>query len=171
MARRNTNLDRDILRMAASRASYAEISRAINNELSPSEVAVRVDELLNARDQLTNAQQRLLLIDELHELKDKLREMVVDNSALDHASTLLRTLQVIGDRLDKERVDVRTEMEQIRRAHASLMMGAINLFAQKLAIEIEKRHPEIDWNNEVATLVQTILPSAIQEIESRVARD
>lgn len=171
MSERLGEMDRRIMRLASSRASMVEISRSIDGRLTPAQVYDRIEQITNDRDALSNSTQRLLLLDDLHELKDKLHEMVVSNNALDHASTLLRTLQVIGDRLDRERIDVKTEMEQIRRAHASLMMSAINLFAQKLALELEKSHPEIGWDGEVARLVQLVLPSAMQEIESRVSRD
>jgi hypothetical protein len=53
-----------------------EISRSIDGRLTPAQVYDRIEQITNDRDALSNSTQRLLLLDDLHELKDKITHVL-----------------------------------------------------------------------------------------------
>lgn len=161
------NIDRILLRGAAAHKSPTEIAKLTNGVLKPAEVAVRVQEILDDRDWLSEAQTKALLVDDLMQLKDVLVEKAVTFKNLDAAKPLISVLTQLDRTLTAEKFDLNKAMNEISRAHAFLLLQAMDLAFEKLCLDIERAHPEIS-RAELTTLRQAALPDAIKAIESRV---
>jgi hypothetical protein len=161
------NIDRILLRGAAAHKSPTEIAKLTNGVLKPAEVAVRVQEILDDRDWLTEAQTKALLVDDLMSLKDVLVEKAVTFKNLNAAKPLISVLTQLDRTLTAEKFDLNKAMNEISRAHAFLLLRANELSMEKLCLDIEAAHPEIS-RAELTALRNNSLPLSIREIESRV---
>jgi hypothetical protein len=147
-------VDKILLRGASSHKSPEELSKLTGGTIRPAAAAQRVIDILKSRDWLTQVQQKQLLIEDLM--------MVKDNSG-----TLVRVLKEIGDRLDKDKLDLNAALTQIRKAHAEMMLAAIRVAFERSALELEKRYPEVP-KGEIHEVFRMALPEAASEIEAHV---
>jgi hypothetical protein len=161
-------VDRILLRGAASHKSPEELSRLTGTTVKPAAAAQRVIDILKSQDWLSQVQQKQLLIHDLMAIKDKLMHEVIDlNMTKDNAGTLVRVLKEIGDRLDKDKLDLNAALTQIRKAHAEMMLAAIRVAFERSALELEKRYPQVS-KTELNEVFRMALPEAAREIEAHV---
>lgn len=161
-------VDKLLLRGASSHKSPEELSRLTAGRVSPAAAAQRVIDILKSRDWLSQVQQKQLLIEDLMMVKDKLMREVIDlNMTKDNSGTLVRVLKEIGDRLDKDKLDLNAALTQIRKAHAEMMLAAIRVAFERSALELEKRYPEVS-KGEIHEVFRAALPEAAREIEAHV---
>lgn len=161
-------VDKILLRGAASHKSPEELSRLTGNTVKPAAAAQRVVDILKSQDWLSQVQQKQLLIFDLMAIKDKLMHEVVDlNMTANNAGTLVRVLKEIGDRLDKDKLDLNAALTQIRKAHAEMMLAAIRVAFERSALELEKRYPEVS-RGEINEIFRAALPDAAREVEAHV---
>lgn len=161
-------VDKILLRGAASHKSPEELSKLTGGTIKPAAAAQRVIDILKSRDWLSQVQQKQLLIEDLMMVKDKLMREVIDlNMTKDNAGTLVRVLKEIGDRLDKDKLDLNAALTQIRKAHAEMMLEAIRIAFERSALELEKRYPEVG-RGEINEIFRMALPDAAREVEAHV---
>lgn len=161
-------VDKILLRGASSHKSPEELSKLTGGTIRPAAAAQRVIDILKSRDWLTQVQQKQLLIEDLMMVKDKLMREVIDlNMTKDNSGTLVRVLKEIGDRLDKDKLDLNAALTQIRKAHAEMMLAAIRVAFERSALELEKRYPEVP-KGEIHEVFRMALPEAASEIEAHV---
>ncbi|MFF2388887.1 hypothetical protein [Agromyces sp. NPDC058104] len=161
-------IDRMLLRGASSGKSPTELSSIVGNTLTPAAAAARVLEILDSRDWLSQAQRKLLLIDDLMDLKDRLMKIAESGNTLDAATPLRQVLQTILKVLETDKVDIARAMREINRSQARLMLEAIMLMYERVGLELSKRHPEIDFSAEMAEILPVAMPHAVKMIEGRV---
>jgi hypothetical protein len=162
-------LDRALLRGAASHKSPKELSALTQGAVSPAEAAQRVLEILDSRDWLSQVQARMLLIDEMHRLKDVLFAQVEQFRDYAQAQPLVRTLQLIEKTMSADKIDIQKAMEEINKAHARLMLLAISTVLERANLELERRHPDMPGlGRELQEIFHTSYPEVVLQIESRV---
>ena len=120
--------------LSLARKSPVEIAELTG--LDAGFVASRVSELLGSRDWLSDRQQERLLLEEVSELKDlvmdALRQSGDAGEFVATANVALRTLKLIGERLDSRRKLVDSDIEQITAAHARLFGRAFDVALQHI---------------------------------------
>lgn len=114
--------------LSLARRSPVEIAELTG--LDAGFVAERVSELLASRDWLSDRQQERLLLEEVTELKDlvmdALRQSGDAGEFVATASVALRTLKLIGERLDSRRRLVDADIGEITAAQARLFGRAFD---------------------------------------------
>ena len=160
-------VDRVLLRGAASGKSANELSALTNGVIKPAESAARVIAILDSRDWLSQAQARMLLIDEMMQLKDELSERVHDFKSRDDVKPLISIFTLLEKAMAAEKLDLAKAMSEISRAHAALMLQGISLALERSFLELEKRYPEIR-KVELMEVFHAAMPDVIRELESRV---
>jgi hypothetical protein len=161
------NIDRILLRGAAAHKSWNEISKLTNGVLKPAECAVRVTDILDERDPLSEAQKKLLLIDDMMQVKDHLMAKALDFNNMDAVKPLISILTQLDKTMAAEKFDMGKAMSEISRAHAGLMLQGISITLERSFLELEKRYPEVK-KSELTEIFQVAMPDAIREIESRI---
>lgn len=141
------NIDDTILRYADS-MSPEEISLLLGGIVSPATIAARTQSLLQAKDWLTEAQE-----DQLITLR--MKQLVNDISTspqyrdYKYMDILLRTLQVLSERIDKRRSATAIDLNTLYGNQGQIMMKAFDLalahmrgrFADQIQVEA--------WDSEV----------------------
>jgi hypothetical protein len=97
-------------------------------------VAERISYLLESRDWLSDRQQERLLLEEVSELKDLVMDGVRSaGDAKDFAATAsvaLRTLKLVGERLDSRRKLVEADLNELQAAQARMFGMAFDVALQ-----------------------------------------
>lgn len=112
--------DTTLLSLAARNKSAEEMGREVG--ISPARALVRVKELLAARDIWTDIEQKQLLLQDLYELKDQLKEQSKSFLEPKGAAVLLRTITAIGDILDKQGRISEAELTTITQTQARALV-------------------------------------------------
>lgn len=162
-----SEIDRILLQGAAARKSMQELSELTNGMVKPAEAGQRVKDILSARDWLSQAEMRLLLIDDIMRLKDNLMSKAVTFNDLDAAKPLISVLTLLDKTLAADKFDMTKAMTEINRAHAQLMLSAISLALERSFLELEIRYPGLR-KAELLEVFQMAMPDVVREIESRV---
>lgn len=163
-----SSIDRILLRGAASHKSPRELSEMTNGTISPEDAAQRVLEVLDSRDWLSVAQAKMLLVDQMHELKDALMEKAIRYQSVAAAIPLVSVLQLIEKTIAAEKLDLNKAMAEISQAHARLMLQGISIALERSFLELEKRYPDIE-KTELLEVFQMAMPDVVREIESHVS--
>ena len=120
--------------LALARKSPVEIAELTG--LDAGFVASRVSELLESRDWLSDRQQERLLLEEVAELKDLVMDAVRSSGDASEfaatASVALRTLKLVGERLDSRRKLVEADINEITAAQARLFGRAFDVALQSV---------------------------------------
>lgn len=163
-------VDAKLLSMA--RKSPQEIADATG--LDARFVAERISFLLESRDWLSDRQQERLLLEEVSELKDLVMDAVRSSAdAKDFAATAsvaLRTLKLVGERLDSRRKLVEADINEITAAQAR-MFGkafdkALSHVVERIKLVEELPEPEL-----VDGWVADGLRLAVRELDSHVVSE
>lgn len=159
-------LDSRLLSMA--RRSPVEIAEELN--LEPGFVAERISFLLSSRDWLSDRQQERLLLEEVAGLKDQVfarLEGLDDRDFAQVANVALRTLKLVGERLDSRRKLVDSDIAQITAEQARLFGlafdKALGFVVQRIKEAEGLPEPEL-----VDVWVAEGLRLAAKELESNV---
>lgn len=159
--RGTTILDDILLKAAADGRSPIEMER-ISGIPAPQAVQ-HVKQLLDSRDVWTEHQQRQLLLHELHELKDSLRDHALKAKDLDSARLLLKSLEVIGKRLDTQQVALDENVIKLSEYQQAILLRAMDSALTFAKNELAERYPDIS-RSELEALVADGLVRAKYEI-------
>ena len=161
-------LDRMLLAGASSHMSPNELSDLTNGQLKPAAAAARVLDILDSRQWLSQAHKKMLLLDDLMELKDTLKQQAIEFRDLDAAKPLISVLTLIEKTISADKIDLTKAMKEITRAQGQMMLSGIKLALERTYVELERRHPEIVSQTEINEVFIVAMPEAVREIESRV---
>ena len=129
-------LDEALLRAAASNKSGDEIEFLTG--VPAAQALVHIKSLLSKRDIWSEVEQRKLLLLQLHELKDSLSESALSLKDPDAGRLLLKTLELIGKRLDAQQVDLDVQVLKLsefqQRVLLRAMDSALNFAKKELLI-------------------------------------
>jgi hypothetical protein len=156
--------DRILLRGAASNKSPRELAVLSGGQVTPEEAITRVLDILDSRDWLSVAQAKMLLVDQMHELKDALMERAIEFKSVAAAIPLVAILTLIEKTISAEKLDLSKAMNEISRAHGYLMLQAINVTLERTFLALEKRYPQIE-KAELMEVFEQIMPHVVAEIE------
>jgi hypothetical protein len=164
-------VDRILLRGAASGKSPEELSALTNGVVTPARAAQRVRDILASRDWLTQLEREQLILDDLMELKDVLYEKAVVFKSLDAAKPLISLLATIQKAVSEKKIDVNEIIKTITRAQASIMLDGINVAMERMILELERRHPDVFKRGEVYEVLEVAIPEAVEAVEGRVKEE
>jgi hypothetical protein len=102
-----------------------------------------VKQLLDSRDVWSEHQQRQLLLSELHELKDSLRAQALKAGDLDSARLLLKSLEVIGKRLDSQQATLDENVIKLSEYQQSVLLRAMDAALTFAKDQLQERYPQI----------------------------
>ena len=162
-------MDAKLLSMA--RRSPQEIADATG--LDARYVAARISELLESRDWLTDRQQERLLLEEVADLKDLVMTAVRQAEGSDFAATAsvaLRTLKLIGERLDSRRKLIEGDINEITAAQARIFGKAFDR-ALTYVVGHMKAAESLPDEDVIDGWVADALRLAARELDSHVASE
>lgn len=147
-----SQLDERLLLLSDSH-SPEEISRELGNVISPARAAVRIKELLKARDWLSAAEQDEIVTWKMRRILQKLEGQYFDEK---NAAIQLSALKAIGERLDKRRAATEDEKNALYANQAQIMFDAIRAVTEIAKLDDEGR-----------AAVREALPEAIYVLAAR----
>lgn len=159
--RGTTILDDILLKAAADGRSPQEMERI--SGIPAAQAVQHVKALLDSRDVWTEHQQRQLLLSELHQLKDSLRDQALKAKDLDSARLLLKSLEVIGKRLDAQQQTLDENVIKLSTYQQNVLMRAMDSALTFAKNELAERYPDIS-RTELEALVADGLVRAKYEI-------
>lgn len=140
-ARGSSVLDDVLLKAAADGRSPMEMERI--SGIPAAQAVQHVKQLLDSRDVWSEHQQRQLLLSELHELKDSLRAQALKAGDLDSARLLLKSLEVIGKRLDSQQQTLDENVIKLSEYQQSVLLRAMDAALTFAKQQLEERYPQI----------------------------
>ena len=151
-----------LINLAASGASGEEMQRKTG---IPAERAVaHVKELMRRRDVWSEVEQRQLLLFELNELKDSLREAALQLRDPESARLLLKTLELIGRRLDAQRVQLDEQVLRLSEFQQGVLLRAMDAALAFAKLQLREQYPMVS-SDVVDELVAEGLLRAKVELE------
>jgi hypothetical protein len=156
----------DILLKAAAGGKSGDEIEAITG-IPAAQALNKVKELLASRDVWNEMEQRQLLLAELHELKESLRVQAIDGGDPDAARTLLRTLEVIGKRLDTQQLVLDENLLKLTMFQQRILLRAMDAALNFAKKELRERYPEVAVG-ELDGLVAEGLQLAKYELEDEI---
>lgn len=134
-------LDEALLRAAASNKSGDEIERLTG--IPAAQALVHVKLLLSKRDVWSEVEQRQLLLLQLHELKDSLAESALGLRDPESARLLLKTLELIGKRLDSQQTDLDLQVLRLSEFQQGVLLRAMDVALNFAKKELSSRFPTV----------------------------
>lgn len=165
-----SGMDARLLKLAASGRSMEEMSEEV--PLSPARAGQRVREILHSRDWLSHAEQELLVMQEMIELKDRLKAMVEKWDDADYLHGLdprmiamfQKMLTDLLKAVEQRRKSAQDARITIRSAHAKLIVSAMERSFRDLMHTLQAEY-KIDEMVARDALEQA-LPRAIEAIQA-----
>jgi len=161
LVRGSTVLDDILLKAAADGRSPQEMERI--SGIPAAQAVQHVKQLLDSRDIWTEHQQRQLLLAELHELKDSLRDQAIKAGDLDSARLLLKALETIGKRLDAQQETLDENVIKLSNYQQTVLLRAMDSALTFAKGQLAERYPEIS-RSELEELVADGLQKAKYEL-------
>ena len=156
-------LDELLLSAAADGVSGDEIERRTG--VPAAQAVMHVKKLLASRDIWTEFERRQLLLRELNELKDSLRQGALDAKDPDSARLMLKTLETIGRRLDAEKKQIDVDMLKVTEHQAKVMGRAFEIALDFMKSELAAKYPDVSVD-ELNQLAQAGLLKAKFELSA-----
>jgi hypothetical protein len=156
-------LDDTLIHLAASGASGDEIE--LKTGIPAAQAIDHVKQLMKKRDIWTEVEQRQLLLFELNELKDSLRMNAVQMQDPEAGRLMLKTLELIGKRLDSEKGKVTDQVLRLSEFQQKILLRAMDAALNFAKQELAERYPEVP-RHELDELVAEGLFRAKAEIEN-----
>jgi hypothetical protein len=134
-------LDEILLRLAANGASADEIERQTG--IPAAQAIMHIKKILQSRDIWTEFERRQLLLRELNELKESMRQNALEMKDPQSARLLLQTLQTIAQRLDSEQKQLDVDIVKVTEHQAKVMGRAFDIALNYMKTELMKLYPEV----------------------------
>jgi hypothetical protein len=168
MSRELSLLDETLIRLAASGKSGEDIERKTG--IPAIEAVAHVKKLMSRRDVWTEVEQRQLLLYQLNELKDSLTQNALQLQDPDSARLLLKTLELIGKRLDSQKTVLDQEVLKLSLYQQSVLLRAMDAALDFAKKELNVRYPEVD-RDELDALVGEGLALAKESLNKDTEKD
>ena len=142
MSRELSLLDETLIKLAASGKSGEEIERKTG--IPAIEAVAHVKRLMSRRDVWTEVEQRQLLLYQLNELKDSLTQNALQLQDPDSARLLLKTLELIGKRLDSQKAVLEQEVLRLSEYQQGVLLRAMDAALNFAKKELHSKYPDVD---------------------------
>jgi hypothetical protein len=162
MSRALNLLDESLIRLAASGKSGQELERSTG--IPAAQAVQHVKDLMARRDVWSEVEQRQLLLYQLNELKDSLTEAAFQLKDPESARLLLKTLELIGKRLDSQKTQLDDQVLKLSQYQQGVLLRAMDAaltFAKK---SLQEQHPDVD-STRLDALVAEGLMKAKSELQ------
>jgi DNA helicase HerA-like ATPase len=157
-------LDDLLIKAAAGGKSGDEIERLTG--IPAAQAVLHVKQLLATRDIWTEQEQRQLLLSELHELKDSLSDHAIKAGDPDSARLLLKTLELIGKRLDSQQQVLDENMIKLSHFQERVLLRAMDAALNFAKDQLAERYPEITRSE-----LEGIVADGLQKAKYEIAED
>jgi hypothetical protein len=154
-------LDELLIKAAAGGKSGDEIERMTG--IPAAQAVLHVKQLLATRDIWTEQEQRQLLLSELHQLKDSLSDHAIKAGDPDSARLLLKTLEIIGKRLDSQQQVLDENMIKLSHFQERVLLRAMDTALNFAKEQLQIKYPDIS-RSELEEMVADGLVKAKYEI-------
>jgi pantothenate synthetase len=104
---------------------------------------MHIKKILQSRDIWTEFERRQLLLRELNELKESMRQNALEMKDPQSARLLLQTLQTIAQRLDSEQKQLDVDIVKVTEHQAKVMGRAFDIALNYMKTELMKLYPEV----------------------------
>jgi hypothetical protein len=155
-------LDESLIRLAASGKSGEELERSTG--IPAAQAVQHVKNLMARRDVWSEVEQRQLLLYQLNELKDSLSEAAFQLKDPESARLLLKTLELIGKRLDSQKVQLDDQVLKLSQYQQSVLLRAMDSALNFTKKELAERYPGVG-RDEIDSLVAEGLMLAKAELQ------
>jgi len=162
MSRALNLLDESLIRLAASGKSGQELERSTG--IPAAQAVQHVKDLMARRDVWSEVEQRQLLLYQLNELKDSLTEAAFQLKDPESARLLLKTLELIGKRLDSQKTQLDDQVLKLSQYQQGVLLRAMDAaltFAKK---SLQEQYPDVD-STRLDALVAEGLMKAKSELQ------
>lgn len=182
---RLSGLDKQLLRLASAkngRISAEELSDGLNNAISPARAISRLREILGSHDMLDMGMRKMLLLEDMVELKEHLFDIVRKEGGIVEtkedgeevysfgdprwSANLIRLFKELNRLIEADQKAVDESKVHLRNAHANLFYQALELAFSRLIFNIKKQYPKVD-ESLLRQYVEEALPAAFGLIEQR----
>jgi len=159
-----SKLDQQLLKSAVSeKRSAVELSRAVKGVITPEQALLRLKELLDASNPLSEAEERRLLILDARRVMGILNEFV-EAGDMQAIGEYRRFLKDVGERLDKAQVNVDAISTKLTNAYAQIMSSAISAAFERMPEALLQRGVSVDMI-EIEGVFQEVLPAVVSRLE------
>lgn len=134
-------LDETLISLAASGCSGEEME--LRTGIPAERAVAHVKDLMRRRDVWSEVEQRQLLLFELMGLKDSLRDSATRLGDLDSARLLLKTLEVIGRRLDVQQSGLDADVLRLSEFQQGVLLRAMDAALSFAKSELAERFPAV----------------------------
>lgn len=141
MAKEVSLLDETLIRLAADGKSGNEME--LLTGIPASQAVQHVKSLMAQRDVWSEFERRQLLLHELNELKNSLSQNALDFKDLDSARLLLKTLELIGKRLDSHQSKLSEDVLKLSEFQQKVLLRAMDSALNFAKGELAQRFPEV----------------------------
>jgi hypothetical protein len=156
-------LDDTLIHLAASGASGEEIE--LKTGIPAAQAIDHVKQLMKKRDIWTEVEQRQLLLFELNELKDSLRLSAVQLNDPEAGRLMLKTLELIGKRLDSEKGKINDQVLRLSEFQQRILLKAMDAALDYAKKQLAERYPDVS-RSDLEELVAEGLYRAKAQIEN-----
>ena len=122
------SVDKRLIRAAARYDSPEEMSEFVNRQLSPAECKARVDELLTSKSEFDEVQERRLLLIQMAEHLDWLKDMRHNEKAWPQIS---RMMKVISDQIERTNINLADINMKLAQKYAEIFVTAYTIGFEK----------------------------------------
>lgn len=161
MSKEISLLDETLIKLAASGKSGEEMAQMTG--IPAAQAVQHVKTLMAQRDVWTEVERRQLLLHELNELKESLSQNAIDFKDLDSARLLLKTLELIGKRLDSSQLKLNEDVLKLTDFQQRVLLRAMDSALSFAKKQLKERYPEVS-SDELDELVAEGLTLAKYEI-------
>jgi len=142
MSRALNLLDESLIRLAASGKSGQELERSTG--IPAAQAVQHVKDLMARRDVWTEVEQRQLLLYQLNELKDSLTEAAFQLKDPESARLLLKTLELIGKRLDSQKTQLDDQVLKLSQYQQGVLLRAMDAALSFAKKSLQEQYPDVD---------------------------
>jgi len=164
MSRALNLLDESLIRLAASGKSGQELERSTG--IPAAQAVQHVKDLMARRDVWTEVEQRQLLLYQLNELKDSLTEAAFQLKDPESARLLLKTLELIGKRLDSQKTQLDDQVLKLSQYQQGVLLRAMDAaltFAKK---SLQEQYPDVD-----STTLDALVAEGLMKAKSELQEE
>jgi len=162
-----SKIDQKLLLAAVSdKRSAKELSEAVGRLYSPEEALLRLKELLDASNPLSEAEERRLLILDARRVMGVLNEFV-EAGDITAIGEYRRFLELVAGRLDKASINIDMVSTKLTSAYAMVMVGALEKTFEMLPAAFVQRGIEMSLEDLNGVFAE-VMPATVLAIESSV---
>jgi hypothetical protein len=160
MSRALNLLDESLIRLAASGKSGEELERSTG--IPAAQAVQHVKNLMNRRDVWTEVEQRQLLLYQLNELKDSLTEAAFQLKDPESARLLLKTLELIGKRLDSQKTQLDEQVLKLSQYQQGVLLRAMDAALSFAKKQLQEQYPDMDSRDLDALVAEGLMQAKSQ---------